>query len=92
VKSKAMIQPFATNNKDNTGSQQNWQWTRHEGFNGSYKSGAYRGNIKDKNNLHGNIAELSHNVYQYGTQDQGDRFTRATEAIPTLLEESIVKK
>jgi hypothetical protein len=31
--------------------------------------------------LHGNIAELGTNVYQYGTQDQADRFTRTTEAI-----------
>jgi hypothetical protein len=31
--------------------------------------------------LQGNIAELGNNVYQYGTQDQGDRFTRITEAI-----------
>jgi hypothetical protein len=42
---------------------------------------AYRGNIHDKNSLQGNIAELGNNVYQYGTRDQGDRFTRTTEAI-----------
>ena len=33
------------------------------------------------NSLQGNIAELGNNVYQYGTRDQGDRFTRTTEAI-----------
>jgi hypothetical protein len=43
--------------------------------------GAYRDNRNDKNRLQGNIAELGNNVYQYGTQDQGDRFTRTTEAI-----------
>jgi hypothetical protein len=33
-----------------------------------------------KNSLQGNIAELGgNNVYQYGTQDQGDRFTRRTD-------------
>jgi hypothetical protein len=47
----------------------------------SYKRGAYRGNRNDKNSLQGNIAELGNNVYQYGTRDQGDRFTRTTEAI-----------
>jgi hypothetical protein len=31
--------------------------------------------------LQGNLAELGNNVYQYGTQDQGDKFTRTTEAI-----------
>jgi hypothetical protein len=31
--------------------------------------------------LQGNIAELGTNIYQYGTRDQGDRFTRTTEAI-----------
>ena len=35
----------------------------------------------DKSSLQGNIAELGNNVYQYGTRDQGDRFTRTTEAI-----------
>jgi hypothetical protein len=34
-----------------------------------------------KTSLQGNIAELGNNVYQYGTRDQGDRFTRMTEAI-----------
>jgi hypothetical protein len=27
------------------------------------------------------VAELRNNIYQHGTQDQGDRFTRTTEAI-----------
>jgi hypothetical protein len=36
---------------------------------------------KDKNSLQGNIAELGNNLYQYGTQDQGDRLTRTIEAI-----------
>jgi hypothetical protein len=31
--------------------------------------------------LQGNLAELGNNVCQYGTQDQGDRFTRMIEAI-----------
>jgi hypothetical protein len=47
----------------------------------SYKRGAYRVNINDKNSLQGNITELANNVYQYGTRDQGDRFTITTEAI-----------
>jgi hypothetical protein len=31
--------------------------------------------------LKGNIAELGNSIHQYGTRDQGDRFTRTTEAI-----------
>jgi hypothetical protein len=31
--------------------------------------------------LQGNIAELGNNIYRYGTRDQGDRFTRTTEAM-----------
>jgi hypothetical protein len=69
-----MIQPFATkkimtndSNKEETGCQLTWQSTRNEGSNGSYKRGAYRGNITDKNSLQGNIAELGNNVYQYGS-------------------------
>jgi hypothetical protein len=70
VKSKATIQPFATNtimaddsNEEETGSQGTRQTTRNEGSNGSYKRGAYRGNRNDKNSLQGNIAELGNNVY-----------------------------
>jgi hypothetical protein len=88
VKSKATIQPFARrkimaddSNEEETGSQQTRQLTRNEGSNGSYKRGAYRGNRNNKNSLQGNIAELGNNVYKYGTQDQGDRFTRNTEVI-----------
>jgi hypothetical protein len=88
VKSKAAIQPFATkkiiadnSNEEETGSQGTRQSTRNEGSKGSYKSDPYRGNRNYKNSLQGNIAELGNNVYQYGTQDQGDRFTRTTEAI-----------
>jgi uncharacterized protein YjcR len=89
VKSKATRQPFATkkimaddSNEEETGSQGTRQSARNnEGSNGSYKRGAYRGNRNDKNNLQGNIAELGNNVYQYGTRDQSDRFTRTTEAI-----------
>jgi hypothetical protein len=88
LKSKATIQPFATkkimaddSNEEETGSQRTRQSTINEGSNGSCKRGAYRGNINDKNSLQGNIAELGNNVYQYGTRDQGDRFTRTTEAI-----------
>ena len=54
--------------------------TRNEGSNGSFKKGAYRGNRNKKYSLQGMIAELGNNVYQYGTQDQGDRFTRTREA------------
>jgi hypothetical protein len=69
-------------NKEETGSQGTRQSTRNnEGYNGSYKRGAYRGNRNDKNSFQGNIAKLGNNVYQYGTWDQGDRFTRTTEAI-----------
>jgi hypothetical protein len=85
VKSKARRQPFATNkimaddsNEEETGSQGTRQTTRNEGSNGSCKRGAYMGNINDKNSLQGNIAELGNNVYQYGTRDQGNRFTRTT--------------
>jgi hypothetical protein len=92
VKSKATIQPFATkkimaddSNKEETGSQQTWQSTRDEGSNGSYKKGAYRGNRYKVNSLQGNIAGLGSNVYQYGTQDEGDRFTRTTEAIANYV-------
>jgi hypothetical protein len=87
VKSKATIQPFATkkimadDSNEETRSQGTQQSTRNEGSNGSYKRGAYRGNRNHKNSLQGNIAELDNNVYQYGTRDQGDRFTRTIEAI-----------
>jgi hypothetical protein len=74
VKSKTTIQPFTTkivmadgSNEQETGSQRTQQSTRKEGSNRSYKTGAYRGNINDKNSLQGNIAELGNNVYQYGT-------------------------
>jgi hypothetical protein len=69
-------------NKEETGSQRTRQSTRNEVSNGFYKRCAYtRGNNKDKSSLQGNLAELGNNVYQYGTWDQGDRFTRTTEAI-----------
>jgi hypothetical protein len=42
-------------------------------------------NRNDKNSLQGNIAELGNNIYQYGTRDQGDRFTRTTEAIADYI-------
>jgi hypothetical protein len=35
--------------------------------------------------LQGIIAKLGNNVYQYGTQDQGDRLTRTTEAIANYV-------
>jgi hypothetical protein len=35
--------------------------------------------------LQGNVAELGNNVYQYGTRDQGDRFTRTTEVIADYI-------
>jgi hypothetical protein len=88
VKSKAARQPFATkkimaddSTEEETKNQGTRQTRRNEGSNGSYKRGAYRGNRNDKNNLQGNIAELGNNVCQYGTRDQGDRFTRTAEAI-----------
>jgi hypothetical protein len=72
VESKVTIQPFAT--EEEAGRQRARQLIRNEGSNGSYKRGAsYRGNINDKNSLQGNIAELGNNVYQYGTQDQGEK-------------------
>ena len=87
MESKATIQLFATkkimaedSNQEETGSQQTRQLTRNKGSNGSYKRGAYRG-INDKTSLQGNIAELGNDIYQYGTRDQGDSFTRTTEAI-----------
>jgi hypothetical protein len=54
--------------------------------------GAYRGNRNDKNSLQGNIAELGNNVYQYGTRDQGDRFTRTTEAIADYVRKEYSKE
>jgi hypothetical protein len=51
------------------------------GSNGFCKRGTNRGNNNDKNSLQENLAELGNNVNQYRTQDQGDRFTRTTEAI-----------
>jgi hypothetical protein len=89
MKSKTTIQPLATkkimadgtDEEETRSQQQTWQWTRNEGSSGSYKRGAYRGNRNEKNSLQGNIAELGNNLYQYGTQDQGDRFTRTTKAI-----------
>jgi hypothetical protein len=71
VEVKATIQPFAT--EEEARSQRARQLIRIEGSNRSYKRGAYRGNKNDKNNLQGNIAELGNNVYQYGTQDQGEK-------------------
>jgi hypothetical protein len=86
VESKAEIQPFATketmagdSNEEETGSQRTRQSTRNMGSNGFDKRGAYRGNNNDKNSLQGNLAELGNNLYQYGTQDQGDSFTRTIE-------------
>jgi hypothetical protein len=89
MESKATVQPFAEkkimagdSNEEETGSQQTRKSTRNKWSNGFYKRGAYRGSNNEKNSLQGNIAELSSsNVYQYGTWDQGDRFTRTTEAI-----------
>jgi coproporphyrinogen III oxidase len=46
-------------------SQQSRQLIRYVGYNASYKRGAYRGNINEKNSLQGNISELGNNVYQY---------------------------
>jgi hypothetical protein len=71
VESKATIQPFAT--KEEARSQWARQLIRNEGYNGSCKRGAYRGNRYNKNSLPGNITELGNNVYQYGTRDQGER-------------------
>jgi hypothetical protein len=83
-----MIQPFTTkkivangSNKEETRSQRTRQSTRTKGSNRFYKRGAYRGNNNDKNSLQGSLVELCNNIYQYGTRDQGDRFTRMTEAI-----------
>jgi hypothetical protein len=99
VKSKVVIQPFATkkimaddSNEEETGSQRTRQWTRNEGSNGSYKRGAYRGSRNDKNSLQGNIAEVVNNVYQYGTQDQGDRFARTTEVIADYVRKEYSKE
>jgi hypothetical protein len=72
--------------------QQTRQSTRNEGSIGSYKRGAYRGIRNDKNSLQGNIAELGNNVYQYGTQDQGDRFTRTTEAVANYVRREYSKE
>jgi hypothetical protein len=42
--------------------------------------------------VQGNLAELGNNVYQCGTQDQGDRFTRTTEAIADYVGREFSKK
>jgi hypothetical protein len=88
MESKVTIHPFATkksmaddSNEEETGSQGARQSTRNKGSNGIYKRGAYRGNNNNQNSLQGNLAELGNNIYQYRTPDQGDRFTRTTEAI-----------
>jgi hypothetical protein len=79
-------------NKEERGSQRTRKSTRNEGSNGSYKRGAYRGSRNDKNSLQENIAELGNNVYQYGTQDQGDRFTRTTEVIANYVRREYSKE
>jgi hypothetical protein len=50
------------------------------------------GNRDDKNSLQGNISELGNNIYQYGTRDQGDRFTRMTEAIADYVGREYIKE
>jgi hypothetical protein len=79
-------------NQEETGSQQTWQSARNEGSNGSYKRGAYRGNRNNKNSLQGNIAEHGNSIYQYGTRDRGDRFTRTTEAIADYVRREYSKE
>jgi hypothetical protein len=37
-------------------------------------------------------SELGNNIYQYGTQDQGDRFTRTTEAIADYVGREYTKE
>jgi hypothetical protein len=72
-------------NEEETGSKRTRQSTRNKGSNGSHKRGAYRGKRNDKNSLQGNLTELGNNVYKYGTQDQGDSFTRTAEAIADYI-------
>jgi hypothetical protein len=90
VKRKATIQPVATkntmadgSNKEETGSQQIRAIDKKQGIQRILQERCrpYRGNRNHKNSLQRNLAELSNNVYQYGTRDQGDRFTRTAEAI-----------
>ena len=68
-------------NEEETGSQRARQRASNKGSNRFYKRGAYRGSNNKKKSLQGNLAELGNNVCQYGTQDQGDRFTRMIETI-----------
>jgi hypothetical protein len=42
--------------------------------------------------LQGNIVELDNNVYKYGTPDQGDRFTKTTEAIADYVGKEYTKE
>jgi hypothetical protein len=70
-RSKATIQLFTT--EEEAGSQQARQLIRKEGYTGSYKRGAYRGNRNDKKSLQGNIAELGDNICQYVTREQGEK-------------------
>jgi hypothetical protein len=79
-------------NEEETRSQQTQQLTRNEGSNRSHNKGAYRGNINRKKSLQGNITELGNSIYQYGTRDQGDRFTRMTEAIVDYVGREYSKK
>ena len=90
--SKATIQPFAT--EEEARSKQTGQLMRNEGSHASYKRGAYRGNKNNKNSLQGNIAELGNKVYQYGTQDQGEKVHQNNRGNSQLCQKSIriVKK
>jgi hypothetical protein len=99
VKSKAAIQPFVErkikaddSNKEETGIQWTRQWTRNEGSNGLNKGGVFRGNRNNKNSLQGIIAEFGNNVYQHGTLDQGDRFTRTTEVVADYVRREYSKE
>jgi hypothetical protein len=62
-------------NQEETGSQRTQQSTRNKNTNTTCK-----GDNKHENRLQGNLTELGDNVHKHGSRDQGDTFTKTTEA------------
>ena len=84
METKATIQPVAT--EEEARSQRTRQSIRNEGSNGSYKRGAYSGNINNKNILQGNIAELLVTTFtNIELEIRVKSFTRTTEGIANYV-------
>jgi hypothetical protein len=84
MESKAAIQPFVT--EEEARSQRTRKLIRNEGSNGSYKRGAYSGNINNKNILQGNIAELLVTTFtNIELEIRVKSFTRTTEGIANYV-------